>query len=468
MLACHYLCDQYTKLTDRRLQDSPNHEQQLPDIQALNDRSADKPLEPPSKLPATVPASTQYRFSDTSIYPHLETNIAASAMQFSQELLPPVRSEWSIAQHGPDSPFRHWRIIKDYISALLNRNGYRDLVSYNTTVELVQKNEKENTWTLFLRKPLEGKESGSDYWWSETFDAVVVASGHYTVPYLPPIPGLIEYAKAHPGVVSHSKSFREPQSYSGKRVVVVGASISGPDIASSLASIVTPPLLSVVRGKYHPYFFDYAFQHPNIERKMGLSHFVPDFKGTVVFADGASVEAPDHIIFGTGYSWTLPFLPNVPVRNNRVPNLYQHIFWRDDPSLAFVGGTAAGFTFKVFEWQAVVCARYLAGRIKLPPKKDQEKWEEDRIAIKGDGVPFSILYPDFDLYFEELRIMAGEPVQGEDGKNIGRRLPKWEKQWREEFDAAHLKRIDMWKRNNAQAEAEIELKKAGESQRTKE
>jgi hypothetical protein len=104
----------------------------------------------------------------------------------------------------------------------------------------------------------------------------------------------------------------------------------------------------------------------------------------------------------------------------------------------------------------------------LPPKKDQEKWEEDRIAIKGDGVPFSILYPDFDLYFEELRIMAGEPVQGEDGKNIGRRLPKWEKQWREEFDAAHLKRIDMWKRNNAQAEAEIELKKAGESQRTKE
>jgi len=201
---------------------------------------------------------------------------------------------------------------------------------------------------------------------------------------------------------------------------------------------------------------------------MGLSHFVPDFKGTVVFADGASVEAPDHIIFGTGYSWTLPFLPNVPVRNNRVPNLYQHIFWRDDPSLAFVGGTAAGFTFKVFEWQAVVCARYLAGRIKLPPKKDQEKWEEDRIAIKGDGVPFSILYPDFDLYFEELRIMAGEPVQGEDGKNIGRRLPKWEKQWREEFDAAHLKRIDMWKRNNAQAEAEIELKKAGESQRTKE
>ena len=55
----------------------------------------------------------------------------------------------------------------------------------------------------------------------------------------------------------------------------------------------------------------------------------------------------------TGYSWTLPFLPEVPVRNNRVPGLYQHVVWQKDPTLLFIGAVAAGLTFKVFEWQSV-------------------------------------------------------------------------------------------------------------------
>jgi hypothetical protein len=47
--------------------------------------------------------------------------------------------------------------------------------------------------------------------------------------------------------------------------------------------------------------------------------------------------------------------------------------------------------------------------------------------------------------------MAGEPTA--DGK--GRRLPRWEKSWRERFDAGHLKRIDMWKRGNEEARERI-------------
>lgn len=112
---------------------------------------------------------------------------------------------------------------------------------------------------------------------------------------------------------------------------------------------------------------------------------------------------------------------------------------------------AAGFAFKVFEWQAVLAARFLAGRIKLTPISEQVKWEEDRIADKGDGVPFTALYPDFEEYFEEVRKMAGEPT--EDGK--GRKLPKWEKSWREDFDRGHLLRIEMWKRGNEEARERI-------------
>jgi len=147
-----------------RLEDPPNHELQLLDLEKIANRNADTPLPIPSELPTTAPKSAQYRFSDTSIYPYLETNIDALAMSFSQELIPEIRSEWSISRHGKDTPFRPWKVIEKYISEdLLNRNGYQDFVTYNTTVELVSKVQKTGKWRLFLRKS--EPESKEDFWW---------------------------------------------------------------------------------------------------------------------------------------------------------------------------------------------------------------------------------------------------------------------------------------------------------------
>ncbi|KAI9053562.1 hypothetical protein LZ554_002517 [Drepanopeziza brunnea f. sp. 'monogermtubi'] len=436
------------------ISDPVDHVQQYPDLEKIANRTPDETLPIPPKLPTVTPHNAQYRFSETSIHPTLETNIDAFAMSFSQEPFPEERSALSIKRHGVDSPFRHWKTVEGYLQGLLSRNGYQDLVTYNTTVELVHKDEVSGKWTLTLRQPLEnGRE---DKWWTEKFDAVAVAVGHYTVPYIPHIPGLAELARDFPGVVEHSKAWREPEKYRGKRTVVVGASISGPDISHAIADLAEVPLNCVVRGKYHPYFSDYAFQHPNIRRRPPITHITSSRETnqrTVYFEDGTHLTDVDHIIFATGYTWTLHFLPNLAstIRNNRLPNLYQHVFWQPDPTLCFVGAVAAGFTFKVFEWQAVLAARFLAGRIALPPREDQQAWERERIGRRGDGVPFSALYPDFEEYFEEVRSLAGEPT--EDGK--GRRLPRFEKWWREGFDRAHLKRIEMWKRENAEARDRI-------------
>lgn len=152
-------------------------------------------------------------------------------------------------------------------------------------------------------------------------------------------------------------------------------------------------------------------------------------------------------------------LPTQEIRNNRVPNLYLHIFNIPDPTLLFVGAVAAGFTFKVFEWQAVLAARFLAGRYQLPAVEEQRKWEEDRVALKGDGTAFTALYPDFEEYFEEVRRLAGQPVVVE-GKGVcGRGLPKFEKSWVEGFERGHLKRIEMWKNRNRAAEEKLRPEK---------
>lgn len=172
--------------------------------------------------------------------------------------------------------------------------------------------------------------------------------------------------------------------------------------------------------------------------------------------DGQHIPDVDHIIFGTGYSWTLPFLPGVAVRNNRVPELYQHVVWQRDPTLLFVGAVAAGLTFKVFEWQAVYAARLLAGRGTLPPLGEMRAWEEQRIKEKGDGARFSLVFPDFEEYFETLRRLAGE---GEDG--VGRKLPRFRREWFRAFMEGHELRKEMWRRLNAKAKEEEEAEVGG-------
>jgi hypothetical protein len=238
----------------------------------------------------------------------------------------------------------------------------------------------------------------------------------------------------------------------------------------NLVDSAQTPVIAVVRGRYNAYFGDLAFQHPKIQRRMPISHITSSDQGerTVHFEDGTFESGVDHLIFGTGFSWTLPFLPQVATRNNRVPDLYQHVFYRHDPTLTFVGAVSlyyaiawflsvngltnfsqvgAGLTFKVFEWQAVAAARVLAGRATLPSVAEQEKWETDRIAEKTDGPAFTVLNPEFEAYFEGLRLLAGEPRDG----TPGRRLPRFEQKWLDHFNDGHERRKKMWRKANEAA-----------------
>ncbi|PYH98267.1 FAD/NAD(P)-binding domain-containing protein [Aspergillus ellipticus CBS 707.79] len=426
---------------------SRENEKHVPlDVDSLSARTADAPIQTPASLPQYTPALATHRFTDSHIYPTLETNVDASTMEYSQESVPVVRSERSIALHGSDTPFRHHTVIRQYIEDLLNRNGYQNLVEYNTTVERAVKDPQTKKWVLTLRRA--GQPDGRDYWWSETFDALVVASGHYSVPYVPAIPGLKEFIEKYPENVLHTKQYRGPERYRGKKVVTVGASVSAADTTVSLIGSAQSPVYAVVRGRYNPYFGDWAFRHPQIERRPPIASVSSENgQRTVHFEDGTSVSDVDYIIFGTGFTWKLPYLPDVPARNNRVPDLYLHIFHQQDPSLVFLGAVGAGLTFKIFEWQAVAAARVLAGKAQLPSLPEQQKWEQARIAQKGDGPAFTAVNPDFQEYFETLRRLAGEPGEGE----AGRRLPPFDGEWMDVFNAGHERRIRMWQKANEEA-----------------
>lgn len=80
--------------------------------------------------------------------------------------------------------------------------------------------------------------------------------------------------------------------------------------------------------------------HPHIVIKKPITKFDPD-TGRIYFADGSHVDDIDNIIFGTGYTFSLPFLPAVQerVKNayRRLPGVYQHTWDIEDPTLTFVG-----------------------------------------------------------------------------------------------------------------------------------
>lgn len=131
-------------------------------------------------------------------------------MEFSEEPIPDTLGETSMKRWGLDSPFRRHDQVQQYIEDLVDRKHYPSLCEFNTTVELAEK--VGGKWLLTLRK----EEEDRDYWYQESFDTVVVASGHYTVPWIPHVEGLREFAAAYPGSVEHTKSYRVAEKYKGK------------------------------------------------------------------------------------------------------------------------------------------------------------------------------------------------------------------------------------------------------------
>lgn len=70
---------------------------------------------------------------------------------------------------------------------------------------------------------------------SETFDGVMVCAGHHVFPIVPKFPG----QDAFKGRVIHTHSYKKPNGYDDKKVLVVGVGNSGGDVAVELSNIAS-------------------------------------------------------------------------------------------------------------------------------------------------------------------------------------------------------------------------------------
>lgn len=258
----------------------------------------------------------------------------------------------------------------------------------------------------------------------EPFDAVVVAAGMFTAPRRPALPGVFS------GRVLHSRDYKAPEPFAGLGVIVAGSGSSAADIAVELSrvarvslsfrSLVTTPKTTrgrpidrlqtrfaarlparlraalarrAILAEWRRRGVDLARVPPSVQVTPlpgraptpseellpalvdGRVHARPAIRrldgGDVVFADGTR-ERADVIVFATGYTIDLPFLPrsHAPLREGRL-EAYRHVFHPDEPTLAFVGFTrVSGPVPPIAEIQARWVARVFAGRAALPSRDE--------------------------------------------------------------------------------------------------
>ncbi|KIV92819.1 hypothetical protein PV10_04085 [Exophiala mesophila] len=225
---------------------------------------------------------------------------------------------------------------------------------------------------------------------TETYDAVVVANGHYTVPYIPEIEGAAEWNRKYPGTILHSKAYRRPQDFAGKKVLVIGNSASGLDIAAQIGFMGQPKGKVLLSARSASAFGPM----PAVDWKEDVDQVVEflDSDRAVRFASGRVERDLDAVIFSTGYFFSYPFLTKVGSKivddGFRVKGLYEHLFLIDHPTLVFPVVNLKVIPFPLAENQAAVVARVWSGRLDLPSKDKMRQWEQQEIKANGDGKYF--------------------------------------------------------------------------------
>jgi hypothetical protein len=220
-----------------------------------------------------------------------------------------------------------------------------------------------------------------------------------------------------------------------QKVLIIGNSASGTDLAAQIAPHCTPPLL--ISSRSPPTQFLPSTSTTETASLPEIAHFNTEER-SIAFKNSHVEHDIDAIIFCTGYLYSFPFLTSLdpplinlhgPNAGTRVQNLYQHIFYRPHPTLSFIALPQRIIPFPLSEAQASVIARYLSGRLSLPSDQKMKAWEDERLGRKRrDGVgsdgerKFHLLgYPEDAEYINFLHDWAlqASPLRAHDSSSSG-------------------------------------------------
>ncbi|SDR76666.1 trimethylamine monooxygenase [Halopseudomonas litoralis] len=326
-----------------------------------------------------------------SMYRYLWSNGPKEGLEFA---------DYSFEEHfgRPIASYPPREVLWDYIKGRVEQADVRKYIRFNCPVRQVTYNEETCLFSVTAH------DHDTDEVTTETFDHVVVASGHFSTPNVPDFDGFQSFN----GRILHAHDFRDALEFRGQDVLIIGSSYSAEDIGSQCYKYGARSIVTSYRSG--PMGFDWP---DNWEEKPLL---VKVNGNTAHFADGTARHV-DAIILCTGYIHHFPFLDEslrLKTDNRLWPlNIYQGTVWEANPRLFYLGMQDQWYTFNMFDAQAWFVRDVILKRIALPDAqtmvKHSQAWrqrelqiEDERgmIEFQGDYVRSLIEqtdYPSFDI-----------------------------------------------------------------------
>ncbi|KAF2684720.1 dimethylaniline monooxygenase [Lentithecium fluviatile CBS 122367] len=367
--------------------------------------------------------------------------------------------ETTLNPFPPKTPdFVSHSVLKEYIQDTAMKMGVHEITRYDTEVKNLSKNGHD--WVLeavtLNHQSTDGVTLTSSV---SKFDAIVVASGHYHSPRIPDIPGLAALKQYWPTRIQHSKGYRRPDTFKDKNILLIGASVSSTDIARELGPFARTIYQSHRNGQFD---LPASLLPENAIRVSEVVSFdVPPSKSsnialgptdpiptTISLKSGQTLCSIHAIVLCTGYHTALPFLlthyspantpptdacPTTLITNGmQLHNLHKDIFYIPDSSLLFIGVPYFTATFTLFEFQAMVAAKVVAGKVKLPREDQMRSEYEERVRVKGHGKAFHSLRGVEEEYVDELIGWANEQLEA--GERLEGHTPAWKEGKKEQME----------------------------------
>lgn len=146
-------------------------------------------------------------------YPDARVDITSFLYQFKFEKSYPWKSHFATQAE-----------LRDYVDYVVDKYGLRDKISLSTKVTRAEWSAAEAKWILQIENP-----DGTPETLRSNF--VISASGLFSTPKLPDIPGISGFK----GKMFHSTGWDHSYDYSGKRVAVVGTGSTGSQLVRGVA-----------------------------------------------------------------------------------------------------------------------------------------------------------------------------------------------------------------------------------------
>lgn len=326
-----------------------------------------------------------------SMYRYLWSNGPKECLEFA---------DYSFDEHfgRPIPSYPPRPVLFDYIQGRVAKSDVRRYIRFNTVVRWVDFDETRQQFTVVV------EDLADQHTYSEVFDYLVVATGHFSTPHMPYFDGIESFT----GTVMHAHDFRGADPFVGKNLLLVGGSYSAEDIGVQCYKHGARSVTMSYRSK------PMGFNWPEGMREVPLlTHLRGD---RAYFKDGSSGRY-DAVILCTGYQHKFTFLPDtlrLKTSNVLFPdNLYKGVVWQEQPRLLYLGMQDQYYTFNMFDAQAWFARDVMLGRVQLPDaatrRADIDAWvaREAGLADAFEAVDFQTDYvrelialsdyPGFDL-----------------------------------------------------------------------